>query len=250
MVAARRSSLGTSLFAAVVGSFALKYVAQLGFANYSVRSLAPAVQLRASYEESYPNLVRVESMIQESCAVKDGEAELNCLRMYDKLTKFHEATAKECDLDNLKCIVLEVLERLCGGIESGDGTVILNRVSSVVSSLRGKFTNWDAAFANYDTDNSGDIDMAEMSAMMKALKVGLSEKETAMCFFAADANGDGVISREEFSNFMTAAVFAEDTLDMEADPLPKKMKSTEDFLLWATSDRDGSWGSSLAPGFR
>merc|ERR1712124_189812 len=57
---------------------------------------------------------------------------------------------------------------------------------------------------------------------MKALNVGLTEKETAMCFFAADANGDGVISREEFSNFMTAAVFAEDTLDMEADPLPKK----------------------------
>jgi len=161
MVAARRSSLGTSLFAAVVGSFALKYVAQLGFANYSGRSLAPAVQLRASYEESYPNLVRVEDMIQESCAVKEGEAELKCLRMYDKLTKFHEKSSQECDLDNLKCIVLEVLERLCGSIESGDGTVILNRVSSVVSSLRGKFTNWDTAFAHYDTDSSGDIDMAK-----------------------------------------------------------------------------------------
>jgi len=84
--------------------------------------------------------------------------------------------------------------------------------------------------------------------MMNGLKVGLTEQETALCFFAADANGDGLLSPQEFSNFMTAAVFAEDTLsEMDPDPLPKKMKKTEDFLSWAQSGSDGrSWGSSLA----
>jgi len=244
MVAARRTTPGT-LFVAAVGSFALKHFVQLGFVNYASRTQAPAVQLRArgGYEEDYPNLVRVEGLIQESCAVKDGEAEINCLRMWDKLTKFHELTGKECNLDDLKCVVLDVLDRLCIDIESGDGTVILNRVSSMVSALRSKFTNWDQAFSHYDTDHSGGIDKDGMVEMMRA-NTCLTEKEIAMCFFAADANGDGLISPEEFSNFMTAAVFAEDTVD--SDPLPKKMKKTEDFLAWATRDRDTSWGSSLA----
>lgn len=245
-MAARRPTAGI-LFVAAVGSFTLKQL--WGFVNYSRTTVqAPAVQLRASsYEQDYPDLARIEGLIQDSCVVKEGDAEMNCLRMYDKLTKFHEKASKECNLDNLKCIVLDVLDRLCSGIESGDGTILLNRVSNAVTLLHSKFANWDKAFSHYDTDKSGDLDRDQYMAMMKTLKVGLSEEEAAICFFAADANGDGKISPEEFSNFMTAAVFAE---EIEADPVPKKMKTTEDFLSWATKDRDLSWGSNLAKLYR
>jgi len=249
---ARRSTTGIFLVAAV-GSVTLKQL--WGFVNYSRASpQASAVQRRAgtsTYETDYPDLARIEGMIQDSCGVKEGEAEMNCLRMYDKLTKFHEKTSKECTLDNLKCVVLDILDRLCSGIDSGDGTILLNRVSNAVGSLRSKFANWDKAFSHFDKDHSGAINQEEMTEMMKQMKVGLSDKETAICFFAADANGDGKISPEEFSNFMTAAVFAEDTLsEVDPDPVPRKMEKTEEFLAWAAKDRDLSWGANLAKLYR
>lgn len=252
----RRTAAPGTLLIAAVGAFVLQqHVAQLGFVTY-YRAYSWArrtgsgrwrlFSVGPTYEEDYPNLARVESLIQDGCQVKDGEAEIACLRMHDKLEKFHTKTSKECSLDNLKCIVLDILERLCTGIDSGDGTIILNRLSGLVSTLRGKFTNWDKAFAHYDQDHSGGIDKKGIMEMLSGPDVGLTESEAALCFFAADADGDGLISSEEFSNFMTAAVLAEDTLDMEADPLPKKMKRTEDFLSWASSGSDSSWGSSLA----
>eukprot|EP00929_Paragymnodinium_shiwhaense_P027472 TRINITY_DN1611_c0_g1_i1.p1 TRINITY_DN1611_c0_g1~~TRINITY_DN1611_c0_g1_i1.p1 ORF type:complete len:250 (-),score=95.65 TRINITY_DN1611_c0_g1_i1:470-1219(-) len=248
MVAARRSTACGCIIAAAAVPFALRQILQATFVGSRGALRHVAVQRKAAtYEDEFPNLARVEGMIHDSCMVKDGEAELKCLSMWDKLSKFHQTTKNECHLDNLRCIVLDVLDRLCTGIDSGDGLVLLNRVSNVVTTLKDQFTNWDKAFAHYDTDRSGDISEKEMFDMLRKMNVGLTEKESAICFFAADANGDGKVTPQEFSDFMTAAVFAEETLkEIEADPVPKKLKSTEDFLSWALKDReDMSWGSSL-----
>lgn len=196
------------------------------------------VTLRASSAEDYPELSRVEDLIYDSCVVKDGEEALECLRLYDKLQKFHADSKVECSLDDLRCIVLDVLDRLCKGIEGKNGLVLLSKVANTMSQFREKFGNWEEAFADVDTDGSGDLSLAELTAAIKKLNIDMTEKEVAMVFYAADANGDGVVSKEEFSDFMTAAVFAEEPLSaMQPDAMPKGQPSFEEYLKWSAMAR-------------
>jgi len=191
--------------------------------------------LKASAED-YPELSRVEDLIYDSCTLKEGGEALECLRLYDKLQQFHAEAKMECNLDDLRCIVLDVLDRLCSGIQGKNGLVLLNKMGNVMEAFRSKFTDWDAAFEATDADQSGELSLAELTAAIKKMNINMTEKEIGLVFMAADANGDGKIQREEFSNFMTAAVFAEEPLKaMQPDAVPLKTKTeTEDILRWAT----------------
>jgi len=237
---ARRSPLGLVILAAI----GLLWMAPID-EDWTFVGSAPAaprlgqITLKAAATaDDYPELSRVEDLIYESCVVKDGEQALECLRLYDKLQKFHAEAKMECNLDDLRCIVLDVLDRLCSGIEGKNGLVLLSKVANTMESFRTKFGNWDEAFAETDTDGSGELDLAELSAAIKKMNVGLTDKEVALVFFAADANGDGQISKEEFANFMTAAVFAEEPLRaMQPDSLPKGQPSFDEYLRWSSMAR-------------
>jgi len=199
------------------------------------------VSLRGAASD-YKELSRVEDIIYDSCVVKDGEQELECLRVWDKLKKFHDDAALECDLDDLRCVVLDVLDRLCAGIDGKDGLVLLSKVSSAVLAFREKFKDWDTAFNSADTTESGDLTLEELIVAMDSVNAQMTREEVGLIFVAADTNGDGVISREEFSNFLTAAVFAEEPLrQLQVDSLPKKQPNLEEYLRWTTSGRGGSW---------
>mmetsp|Transcript_90104 Transcript_90104/g.209629 ORF Transcript_90104/g.209629 Transcript_90104/m.209629 type:complete len:253 (+) Transcript_90104:88-846(+) len=189
--------------------------------------------------EDYAELSRVEDLIYDSCIVMEGQQEMQCLRVWDKLKKFHKESALECNLDDMRCVVLDVLDRLCKGIDGQDGLILLNKVSTAVLAFRQKFVTWDSAFEAADTDGSGDIDLDELIAFVGPR---MTRNEVKLVFVAADANGDGVISREEFSDFLTAAVFAEEPLrQLEVDPVPQKQPDFNDYLTWSTSGRVQSW---------
>eukprot|EP00929_Paragymnodinium_shiwhaense_P025055 TRINITY_DN15241_c0_g1_i4.p1 TRINITY_DN15241_c0_g1~~TRINITY_DN15241_c0_g1_i4.p1 ORF type:complete len:149 (+),score=23.26 TRINITY_DN15241_c0_g1_i4:98-544(+) len=146
MVMARRSrSCGCAILAAAVAFVALSEWL-VGYRSVA-RTTAHAHVQRPAPAESYPNLARVEGMIQDSCGGKEGEAQEQCLRMWDKLTKFHEESEVDFNLDQLRSIVLYVLDRLCAGIQTGVvGPELLDKVSTIVGSLRSKFTSCDNAF--------------------------------------------------------------------------------------------------------
>lgn len=205
---------------------------------------ASVVARAAVVAEDYPELQRVEDLIYDSCMLREGEQEMQCLRTLSKLTKFHEKSALGCNVDELNCLVLDILDRLCAGIHGSEGLVLLTRVTSSVLAFREKFSDWSAAFKAADTDGSGDLDLEELIAAMASVNSGLSDEQVKMIFFAADANGDGVISAEEFSNFLTAAVFAEEPLrELQVDNLPKKQPSFEEYLRWSMQGRSGSWAA-------
>jgi len=193
--------------------------------------------------QDYPDLSRVEDLIYDSCVVmEDSRSEIECLRVWDKLKSFHSDAALECNLDDLRCVVLDVLDRLCSGIDGKDGLVLLNKVADAVLGFRKKFEQWDTAFAAADRDSSGKLTLEDLMAAMKDVKAGMTEKEVKLCFIAADANGDGVISREEFADFLTAAVFAEEPLrQLQVDSLPMKQPDLLDYVRWSSEGRTQSW---------
>lgn len=239
---------GLPLLLAVVGSVLLSFaipefpsVFISGAAGHmSTRSFTSTLPRRATTNQ-YPELSRVEELIYDSCMIKEGEQQIECLRVADKLTKFHADTALECSLDDFKCVVLGVLDRLCTQIQGQDGFILLNRLSSTVMAMREKFEDWEIAFAETDTDSSGDIDIDELKSMLKSMGTGLTESEASAIFFAADANGDGVISKQEFFDFMISAVFADEPLRaMQMDPLPRGQPNFEEYMRW-TGRGTGSW---------
>jgi calcium-binding protein CML len=61
----------------------------------------------------------------------------------------------------------------------------------------------EAAFAAADADGNGELDIGELTVVLKALGVNMSVVQNALVRDAMDANGDGTISLSEFR-----AVFA------------------------------------------
>jgi len=203
---------------------------------------APSRLRAASAAQDYPDLSRVEDLIYDSCVVMETSQELECLRVWNKLTSFHKDAAIECSLDDLRCVVLDVLDRLCQGIDGKDGLIMLNKVSNAVLTFREHFTDWDKAFTAADRDQTGKLDLDDLIAVMKDVGAGMTNQEVSLCFVAADANGDGVISREEFADFLTAAVFAEEPLrELQVDNLPRKQPDIIDYLRWSSAGRTQSW---------
>lgn len=200
---------------------------------------------RGIKEGGYQNLERIEVMIYDNCVLKDGENELQCLRMLDKLQKFHEKTQIDCNLEDLSCLVLEVLDRLCEGIEGKDGLVLLNKVASAVLAFKDKFSHWDKAFDDMDGANDGLITIKDFKSAMYQLEVGITDSEAGQIFYAADANGDGVVSKDEFADFLSAAVFAEEPLSELTDRPPMKQPTFDEYLMWTMQSREGSvsWAS-------
>lgn len=219
-----------------------------GAARPVLRAPAAGLVARAAESKAYPELSRVEDLIYDSCMLyEEPREELQCLRTLDKLTKFHEKSKLECSLDSFHCIVLDVLDRLCAGIQGRDGIVLLNRVASAVLSFRNKFVTWEQAFGKADHDGKGHLDVEKLTALMRSSQAGLTDEEVRAIFFAADANGDGSISPQEFSDFLTAAVFAEEPLrQLQVDPLPTKRGDLEDYLRWSSSGSSGGSWSGLS----
>lgn len=59
----------------------------------------------------------------------------------------------------------------------------------------------EAAFAKYDRDRSGDIDASELALMLEDLGVEVSDERLSEAFALLDANGDGIISYQEFGQW-------------------------------------------------
>ena len=55
-----------------------------------------------------------------------------------------------------------------------------------------------AAFDAFDTDGSGFLDKSELKNAFKDFKGGLTDAEVDVLMAAADTNGDGEVSFEEF----------------------------------------------------
>jgi len=237
-----RSSLALRVFVTGTAAFFLLPFCQLSFVNVARPTTQAHTLLRASSAEDYPELSRVENLIYESCVLKEGAQEMQCLSTWDKLQNFHKEAKLECNLEDLRCVVLDVLDRICGNIKGQEGLIVLSKVANTMQSFRKKFNDWDKAFTDADTDGSGDLSMAELSAAINKMDVGLTEKEVSIVFMAADANGDGKVSKMEFSDFMTAAVFAEEPLSqisVDAPPKEKVDLDTEDLLRWSSTG--ASW---------
>ena len=61
-------------------------------------------------------------------------------------------------------------------------------------------------FTDLDADNSGDVDLQELVGGMKEMGLNLSDDEFLAFFHDLDANGDGAITRKEFTDAITKAV--------------------------------------------
>lgn len=57
----------------------------------------------------------------------------------------------------------------------------------------------ETAFARYDTNGSGDIDAPELTKVLEDLGVEASEERLTEAFSVLDANGDGIITFDEFA---------------------------------------------------
>jgi Ca2+/Na+ antiporter len=66
------------------------------------------------------------------------------------------------------------------------------------------------AFARFDTDNSGSIDMAELKCLLISLGNTPSDKDLADAMEQVDENGDGKISRAEFTTWYQDSLFWSD----------------------------------------
>mmetsp|Transcript_31060 Transcript_31060/g.78605 ORF Transcript_31060/g.78605 Transcript_31060/m.78605 type:complete len:251 (+) Transcript_31060:97-849(+) len=248
MVHRMKSSRGLRFAVGAVGVVAALWVpsplkAFMSGSLPPLRKAGSSVKLAAEGHKC-PELQRVEELIYDSCMLQDGEQEVQCLLALSKLTKFHEQAALECKVDEFHCLVLDVLDRLCAGIQGSDGLILLNRVADAVLAFREKFSDLKTAFKAVDVDGSGDLDLDEFIAAMRSVDSCLTEEQVKMIFVAADANGDGAVCAEEFSNFLTAAIFVEEPLRrLQVDSLPKKQPTFEEYLRWSMSGRSGSWAA-------
>lgn len=186
---------------------------------------------------TYPALTRMEDLIFESCSVSDSEKSGECMKVYDKLLEIHFAAQEECDLDSLRCTVLEVLERIAERIKGTDGLVLLNEFRDAIGALSKNYDNYDKAFDAIDTDKSGDIDKAEMTEVFKKMGLSLSDSTVDALFKAADADGNGVIDKQEFADFVLAGCLAPVPLD-ELKPAMGG-GTTEDLMKWVGRGRPG-----------
>lgn len=59
------------------------------------------------------------------------------------------------------------------------------------------------SFDQYDRDGDGGITSDEFQALLRALDQDLSADECLLAFESADADGNGVISFEEFTSWWT-----------------------------------------------
>lgn len=194
---------------------------------------------------AYPNLVRVENLIYHHCVVTEGQREAECLRNWYSLSKFHKDSATECALDDAMCVVLDVLDRLCEGIHESDEIVLLTKVSSMAAAFRARYQeDWRSAFDAADTDGRGDLDCAKFAAALDSVGARMTPAEVRTAFSASDRDEDGVLSREEFSDFLTAAIFAQRPLSrLFAGRVPKTQPDVEGHLRWSTAGRGRSSAS-------
>lgn len=183
----------------------------------------------------YPELSKLEDKIAESCRVMYGQDGVECMKVYSKLVEAHFKAQEECDVDSNSCQVLLVLDRLAWGTSGKDGLALLEQMLEAVEAFYSMFGNWGDAFSAIDTDGSGDIDQKELGAALRKTKPSITEMTIGRLFRAADTDLDGVINREEFSNFLMAGAFAAEPLKQL---LPNKKKreggSEQDLLLWAS----------------
>jgi hypothetical protein len=59
----------------------------------------------------------------------------------------------------------------------------------------------ETVFAKYDKDGSGDIDARELALVLEDLGVEANEERLREAFALLDANGDGIISFDEFAGW-------------------------------------------------
>jgi len=107
----------------------------------------------------------------------------------------------------------------------GDGNVLGKGGDRIVKNADGKLVEMSKkkkgfdlkeAFAHYDTDGSGSIDMNELMEVIKNIcgdekyeELTDEEKEGIVTLF--DPNGDGELDREEFSSLMKATIMSKMT---------------------------------------
>ena len=95
-----------------------------------------------------------------------------------------------------------------------------------------------AAFDKYDRDQSGDIDAAELKNMLEDLGVETSDERLNEAFDILDANGDGIISYEEFGKWWRRDAVSY-TLKRSVEIIPTTTISTSKNNLSVTSNSTG-----------
>lgn len=73
----------------------------------------------------------------------------------------------------------------------------------MINTTTEELTELRRAFDEYDRDNDGGITSSEFKALLVALDQDLSTDECLLAFEAADSDGNGVISFDEFKNWWT-----------------------------------------------
>lgn len=99
------------------------------------------------------------------------------------------------------------------------------------------------AFARFDLDQNGLLDLSEMVKGVQTFLNGVKETQVKALVDCYDVNGDGKISYEEFLHFLTTRS-AIDPYDEEAEELPD-----EEYYAPVSANRGGSRGGGR-PGSR
>lgn len=103
------------------------------------------------------------------------------------------------------CTAAEAEEMVAAADRDGDGFISLDELAALLEDGGDQSDALRAAFAEYDEDGDGVITAEELRRALRRL--GLSREETtaercAEMVAAVDANGDGVISFDEFKAMM------------------------------------------------
>lgn len=99
----------------------------------------------------------------------------------------------------------ELIEMISSVDDNGDHEIDFNEFLILMKSRIGERDperELRDAFAVFDTDGSGSIDRNELMKLMKKLGQALTDGELDAMMDEVDANGDGVISFEEFKQLM------------------------------------------------
>lgn len=102
------------------------------------------------------------------------------------------------------------------------------------------------AFKSFDRDSSGAISRDEFSAMMRKFQINLSDATLASLLRRYDPNGDGVITYDEFIQYVMPPAWkskemaVEEAVQKIRDRVQTKSSSMREAFLRAEQDRDGT----------
>lgn len=251
----RRAALLAAASAAAVALLAPRpadggHSLHLAFCNGALRSDRPlrleTVSRRVFWSKSkskkqksaYANLARLEDVILESCDVEDIDKQRDCMKTYENLLHMHFKSQQECDLESMRCVVLDVIDRMTAGIADKGGLKVLTHFRQTVDAFERNHGSRGDAFDRARGDKD-EIDKASFNAALRRAGLSLPDMTVDRLFMGADANHDGKIDESEFNDFMLAGVFAAEPLKLLEPPDASYSQKTARMVSWVTAGVPG-----------